>query len=106
MLEGTMRGTGGLRIADADCSTGVPGLFAAGDAATRELICGGFTGGGSHNSARALSSGTWAGRAAARSAGPPRVCTGGRRRIGRDRPAPARSCHECAREPYGSAMQS
>jgi succinate dehydrogenase/fumarate reductase flavoprotein subunit len=43
----------------------VPGLYAAGDAATRELICGGFTGGGSHNSAWAMSSGTWSGRAAA-----------------------------------------
>ena len=28
-----------------------------GDAATRELICGGFTGGGSHNAAWAMSSG-------------------------------------------------
>jgi succinate dehydrogenase/fumarate reductase flavoprotein subunit len=65
-LEGTIRGTGGLRVVDADCSTTVPGLYAAGDAATRELICGGFTGGGSHNSAWALSSGTWAGRGAAR----------------------------------------
>ncbi|MEA2180627.1 MAG: hypothetical protein QOG77_3924 [Solirubrobacteraceae bacterium] len=64
-LEGTIRGTGGLRIAGDDCSTTVPGLFAAGDVATRELICGGFTGGGSHNSAWALSSGTWAGRGAA-----------------------------------------
>ena len=36
-------------------------LYAAGDAATRELICGGFTGGGSHNAAWAISSGTWAG---------------------------------------------
>ena len=37
----------------------------AGDAATRELICGAFTGGGSHNSAWAMSSGTFAGRGAA-----------------------------------------
>jgi len=64
-LEGTVRGTGGLRIVDENCSTSVPGLFAAGDAATRELICGGFTGGGSHNAAWAISSGWWAGRAAA-----------------------------------------
>lgn len=64
-LEGTMRGTGGLRIVDEDCATTAPGVFAAGDVATRELICGGFTGGGSHNSAWALSSGRWAGRAAA-----------------------------------------
>lgn len=66
LLEGTVRGTGGIRIAGDDCATTVPGLYAAGDAATRELICGGFTGGGSHNSAWAMSSGTWAGRGAAR----------------------------------------
>jgi succinate dehydrogenase/fumarate reductase flavoprotein subunit len=64
-LEGTVRGTGGLRIVDDSCGTSVPGLFAAGDAATRELICGAFTGGGSHNAAWAMSSGTWAGRGAA-----------------------------------------
>ena len=46
LLEGTVRGTGGIRIVDDECATTVPGLFAAGDAATRELICGGFTGGG------------------------------------------------------------
>ena len=56
-LEGTVRGTGGLRIVDDSCATTVPGLYAAGDAATRELICGGFTGGGSHNAAWAMSSG-------------------------------------------------
>jgi succinate dehydrogenase/fumarate reductase flavoprotein subunit len=64
-LEGTVRGTGGLRIADETCATTVPGLYAAGDAATRELICGGFTGGGSHNAAWAMSSGFWAGAGAA-----------------------------------------
>jgi succinate dehydrogenase/fumarate reductase flavoprotein subunit len=64
-LEGTVRGTGGLRLTDDRCATTVRGLFAAGDAATRELICGGFTGGGSHNSAWALSSGSWAGEGAA-----------------------------------------
>jgi succinate dehydrogenase/fumarate reductase flavoprotein subunit len=68
LAEGTVRGTGGIRIIGDDCATSVPGLYAAGDAATRELICGGFTGGGSHNSAWAMSSGTWAGRAAARHA--------------------------------------
>ena len=68
LLEGTVRGTGGVRIIDEHCSTGVPGLYVAGDVATRELICGGFTGGGSHNSAWAMSSGTWAGVAAARHA--------------------------------------
>jgi succinate dehydrogenase/fumarate reductase flavoprotein subunit len=66
--EGTVRGTGGLRVVDEYCATSAPGLFAAGDASTRELICGGFTGGGSHNAAWAISSGTWAGRGAARHA--------------------------------------
>jgi succinate dehydrogenase/fumarate reductase flavoprotein subunit len=64
-LEGTVRGTGGLRIADQSCATSVRGLYAAGDAATRELVCGGFTGGGSHNAAWAMSSGFWAGAGAA-----------------------------------------
>lgn len=64
-LEGTVRGTGGLRIVDDSCATSVAGLYAAGDAATRELICGGFTGGGSHNAAWAMSSGFWAGQGAA-----------------------------------------
>ncbi len=64
-LEGTVRGTGGIRIVDQTCATAVPGLYAAGDAATRELICGGFTGGGSHNAAWATSSGYWSGQAAA-----------------------------------------
>lgn len=65
-LEGTVRGTGGIRIVDEQCSTIVPGLYAAGDAATRELICGGFTGGGSHNAAWAMSSGSFAGEGAAK----------------------------------------
>ncbi|GAA0311813.1 FAD-binding protein [Streptomyces polychromogenes] len=68
LAEGTVRGTGGIRLTGEDCATGVPGLYAAGDAATREEICGGFTGGGSHNAAWAISSGSWAGRGAARHA--------------------------------------
>lgn len=63
--EATLRGTGGLRLVTDDCQTVVPGLFAAGDAATREYICGGFTGGASHNGAWAISSGSFAGRGAA-----------------------------------------
>lgn len=63
--EGTIRGTGGLRIVGDDCSTTVPGLFAAGDVATRELVAGAISGGGAQNSAWALSSGRWAGQAAA-----------------------------------------
>jgi succinate dehydrogenase/fumarate reductase flavoprotein subunit len=65
LAEGTVRGTGGIALASGRCDTDVPGLYAAGDVATREYICGGFTGGGSHNAAWALSSGSWAGRAAA-----------------------------------------
>ncbi|MEH2378286.1 MAG: FAD-binding protein [Nostoc sp.] len=64
-LEGTVRGTGGIRIVDESCGSSVRGLYAAGDAATRELICGGFTGGGSHNAAWAISSGYWSGKSAA-----------------------------------------
>ncbi len=82
--EGTIRGTGGLRIVDDDCSTTVPGLFAAGDAATRELVAGATSGGGAQNSAWALSSGTWAGQAAVayarravRGTGTPAVAAGG-----------------------------
>ena len=63
-LEGTVRGTGGIHLVNENCETKVPGLYAAGDAATREFICGGFTGGGSHNAAWAMSSGSWAGEAA------------------------------------------
>jgi len=64
--EGTIRGTGGLRIIDEDCQTNVRGLFAAGDAATRELVVGASSGGGSPNSAWALTSGQLGGAAAAR----------------------------------------
>ncbi len=66
--EGTVRGSGGLRIADDGCRTTVPGLFAAGDAATRELVTGASSGGGAVNSAWALSSGRIAGEAAAQEA--------------------------------------
>ena len=63
--EGTIRGTGGLRIADAACRTDVAGLYAAGDAATRELIAGATSGGGAQNSAWAVTSGLRAGAGAA-----------------------------------------
>jgi succinate dehydrogenase/fumarate reductase flavoprotein subunit len=65
VYEGSIRGTGGLRLIGPDCATTVPGLFAAGDAATRELITGSISGGGSHNGAWAIASGTFAGRGAA-----------------------------------------
>ncbi|MBW4079824.1 FAD-binding protein [Paenibacillus sp. S150] len=64
-FEGTVRGTGGLNLVNSSCATRVPGLYAAGDAATRELFCGAVSGGGSHNSAWAMSSGVFAGQGAA-----------------------------------------
>jgi succinate dehydrogenase/fumarate reductase flavoprotein subunit len=64
--EGTVRGTGGIRLAGDDCSTDVAGLYAAGDAATRERVCGAASGGGAFNAAWAITSGTWSGSAAAR----------------------------------------
>ncbi len=66
--DGTIRGIGGVRVQGEDCGTGVPGLYVAGDTASRELVAGASSGGGNVNSAWALSSGTWAGRAAARRA--------------------------------------
>lgn len=64
--EGTVRGIGGLRVTDTLCQTAAPGLFAAGDAASRELVTGAISGGGAVNSSWALSSGQWAGQGAAR----------------------------------------
>jgi succinate dehydrogenase/fumarate reductase flavoprotein subunit len=64
--EGTIRGVGGLTLESEDCETSTPGLFAAGDAASREMVTGAISGGGAVNSAWALSSGIWSGQAAAR----------------------------------------
>lgn len=66
--EGTVRGIGGLRVHSEDCETSVPGLYAAGDAASRERVAGAISGGGNINSAWALSSGLWSGQGAARRA--------------------------------------
>jgi succinate dehydrogenase/fumarate reductase flavoprotein subunit len=66
--EGTIRGVGGLTVSAPDCATDVPGLFAAGDVASRVPVVGAISGGGAPNSAWAVSSGTWAGRAAVRHA--------------------------------------
>ena len=60
-----MRGVGGIRLTGDDCSTDVPGLYAAGDAASRERLTGAISGGGGPNSSWAIASGNWAGRAAA-----------------------------------------
>lgn len=62
--EGTVRGTGGLKIDDRSTAT-VPGLFAAGDAATRQSMSGASTGGGGPNSSWAMATGSWAGEDAA-----------------------------------------
>jgi succinate dehydrogenase/fumarate reductase flavoprotein subunit len=66
--EGTMRGTGGLRLIGTDCAATVPGLYAAGDAASREKVTGAISGGGAYNASWAICSGSWAGRGAARHA--------------------------------------
>jgi len=66
--EGTVRGTGGIRITGEDCATTVPGLYAAGDAATRERVTGAKSGGGAFNASWAICSGTWAGEGAAKHA--------------------------------------
>ncbi|WP_433711460.1 FAD-binding protein [Nocardia sp. CA-084685] len=66
VLEGTVRGTGGLCIAGTDCATTVSGLYAAGDVLTREPITGAVSGFGGQGGAWAIASGVWAGRGAAR----------------------------------------
>ena len=87
--EGTIRGTGGITLADPDCQTAVAGLYAAGDVASRQPIVGAASGGGQPNSAWCVASGTWSGRAAARRAGESPAAQrptvgpgGGRRRFG------------------------
>ncbi|GAB4068563.1 FAD-binding protein [Ancylobacter sonchi] len=66
--EGTVRGVGGIRLVDEGGWTGIPGLYAAGDAASREDIAGAVSGGGGPNASWAIASGRWAGAAAARTA--------------------------------------
>lgn len=66
--EGTVRGTGGIRLVSFDCGTGIAGLYAAGDAASRENVTGGISGGGAINASWAIASGWWAGHGAARHA--------------------------------------
>ncbi|AJE46832.1 FAD-dependent oxidoreductase [Celeribacter indicus] len=63
--EGTVRGTGGIRVATHDCGTGIPGLYVAGDAASREDVAGAMSGGGSTNASWAIASGWWSGTGAA-----------------------------------------
>jgi succinate dehydrogenase/fumarate reductase flavoprotein subunit len=91
--EGTIRGTGGLRIVDDACQTTVPGLYAVGDAASRERVTGAISGGGSVNSAWALTSGLTAGARAARIT----------RRLGRRAAAPVEHCGTAGLRPTGPA---
>ena len=86
--EGTIRGVGGLRIVDDGCQTRVPGLYAAGDAASREPVAGATSGGGAQNSAWALTSGHRAGLAAAE-----------RMRTRRDGHAPSRATGQAGLRP-------
>ncbi|MFQ6392016.1 FAD-binding protein [Nocardia sp. KC 131] len=65
VLEGTVRGTGGLRIVGTDCATTVAGLYGAGDVTTREQITGAVSGFGGQGGAWAIASGVWAGAGAA-----------------------------------------
>ena len=65
VLEGTVRGTGGVQMRDLDGACGVEGLFLAGDVAARDRIVGAATGAGGPNLAWAVATGTWSGRAAA-----------------------------------------
>lgn len=64
--DGTIRGLGGVRVEGVDGRTSVPGLFVAGDNASREKVAGAISGGGNVNAAWALTSGIRAGQAAAR----------------------------------------
>lgn len=66
--EGTIRGTGGIYVRDHSCSSDVPELYVAGDAAARDRLAGAHTGGGGPNLSWAVASGTWAGRHAAQRA--------------------------------------
>jgi len=91
--EGTVRGVGGLRI-DAQGATSVPGLYAAGDAASREAIVGAVSGGGGPNSTWAIASGSWAGRSAATHAA----------RLGRNANERKADPVECAGAPRESAI--
>ncbi|MBY8862604.1 FAD-binding protein [Nocardia sp. CA2R105] len=66
VLEGTVRGAGGVHLIGFDCATTVPGLFAAGEVAGREPITGAVGGFGGQGGGWAMSSGAWAGAGAAR----------------------------------------
>lgn len=65
VLEGTVRGSGGITLSGPDCATGVPGLYAAGDVADRQAISGAAGGASGRHAAWAIASGVWAGEGAA-----------------------------------------
>ncbi|GAB0107290.1 FAD-binding protein [Nocardia sp. JMUB6875] len=90
VLQGTVRGTGGLRLAGFDCATTVPGLYGAGDVTTREPVTGAVSGFGGQNGAWAISSGVWAGAGAAGFAA-------ARRKVGKARPVPGAGLGDKAR---------
>ncbi|MFE4459848.1 FAD-binding protein [Nocardia tengchongensis] len=90
VLEGTVRGTGGLRLTGPDCATTVPGLYGAGDVTTREPITGAVSGFGGQNGAWSISSGVWAGAGAAGFAA-------ARRKLGKARPVPGAGLGDKAR---------
>ncbi|MGY1947316.1 FAD-binding protein [Nocardia asiatica] len=66
VLDGTVRGTGGLRVTGPECATTVAGLFAAGDVVSRELVTGAVSGVDGLGGAWAIASGVWAGAGAAK----------------------------------------
>jgi hypothetical protein len=73
-----VRGVGGL-VTDGGGATSVPGLYGAGDAASRESVVGAASGGGGPNSTWAIASGLWAGarlRRAPQRSGPARIAVG------------------------------
>jgi succinate dehydrogenase/fumarate reductase flavoprotein subunit len=73
--EGTVRGTGGIRLVTSDCATGIAGLYAAGDAASRENVtAGAATMHGCKRSARRVS-GEGASASISTSRPPPARCT-------------------------------
>lgn len=63
LFEGTVRAAGGLAVDERGATT-VPGLYAVGDATTRERLTGTAMSGGGPAVAWCIASGVWAGRAA------------------------------------------
>ncbi|MDH4989337.1 FAD-binding protein [Aquamicrobium lusatiense] len=88
VFEGSIRGSGGILVEDDSCATAVPGLWVAGDAASREMLVGASSGAGSVNASWTIASGRWAGAAAAKSAeqsgSRTNTATAPHRRSGRD----------------------